>query len=182
MFENIDIYERYTSLQWRHTRVEMSEICCQLQFQNLLLQKYTVICSTNMPLKPMRFFFAPLMHGLSLHCKYFIFCCNSWLAHVHCPTDNLRLILPDSKVLGTNMGPAWVLLAPGGPHVGLMNLAIRAGTVNMRLVTLITSHQSFHHSSHENTQYTRTIHNGMHKVTQIHVTSNEIKRNIVIYA
>ena len=32
---------------------------------------------------------------------------------------------PDSKVHGTNMGPTWVLLAPDGPHVGPMNLAIR---------------------------------------------------------
>ena len=35
-------------------------------------------------------------------------------------TDNI----PDSKVHGANMGPTWVLLAPGGPHVGLMNLDI----------------------------------------------------------
>ena len=28
------------------------------------------------------------------------------------------------KVYGANIGPTWVLLAPGGPHVGLMNLAI----------------------------------------------------------
>ena len=33
--------------------------------------------------------------------------------------------IPDSKVHGANMGPTWVLSAPGGPHVGLMNLAIR---------------------------------------------------------
>ena len=32
---------------------------------------------------------------------------------------------PDYKVLGANMGPTWVLLAPDGPHVGPMNLAIR---------------------------------------------------------
>ena len=32
---------------------------------------------------------------------------------------------PDSKVHGANMGPIWVLLAPDGPHVGPMNLAIR---------------------------------------------------------
>ena len=32
---------------------------------------------------------------------------------------------PDSKIHGANMGPTWVLSAPGGPHVGLMNLAIR---------------------------------------------------------
>ena len=31
---------------------------------------------------------------------------------------------PHSKVHGANMGPTWVLSAPGGPHVGLMNLAI----------------------------------------------------------
>ena len=33
-------------------------------------------------------------------------------------------LYPDSKVHGANMGPTWVLLAPGGPHVGPMNLAI----------------------------------------------------------
>ena len=32
---------------------------------------------------------------------------------------------PDSKDHGANMGPTWVLLAPGGPNVGPMNLAIR---------------------------------------------------------
>ena len=31
---------------------------------------------------------------------------------------------PDNKVHGTNMGPIWVLSAPGGPHAGPMNLAI----------------------------------------------------------
>ena len=33
-------------------------------------------------------------------------------------------LYPDSKVYGANMGPTWVLSAPGGPHVGPMNLAI----------------------------------------------------------
>ena len=32
---------------------------------------------------------------------------------------------PDNKVHGANMGATWVLLAPDGPHVGPMNLAIR---------------------------------------------------------
>ena len=32
--------------------------------------------------------------------------------------------IPDSKVHGANMGLTWVLLAPDGPHVGPMNLAI----------------------------------------------------------
>ena len=31
---------------------------------------------------------------------------------------------PDNKVHGANMGPTWVLSAPGGSHVGLTNLAI----------------------------------------------------------
>ena len=33
---------------------------------------------------------------------------------------------PDRKIHGANMGPTWVLSAPDGPHVGPMNLAIRA--------------------------------------------------------
>ena len=33
----------------------------------------------------------------------------------------------DSKDDGANMGPTWVLSAPGGPHVGPINLAIRGG-------------------------------------------------------
>ena len=32
---------------------------------------------------------------------------------------------PDSKIHGANMGPTWVLSAPGRPHVGPMNLANR---------------------------------------------------------
>ena len=34
-------------------------------------------------------------------------------------------MFPDSKVHGANMGPTWVLAAPGGPHFGPMILAIR---------------------------------------------------------
>ena len=33
--------------------------------------------------------------------------------------------IPDSKIHGANIRPTWVLSAPGGPHVGPMNLAIR---------------------------------------------------------
>ena len=32
--------------------------------------------------------------------------------------------LPDSKVSGANKGPTWVLSAPGGSHVGPINLVI----------------------------------------------------------
>ena len=38
-------------------------------------------------------------------------------------------VSPDSKVHGVNMGLSWVLSAPDGPHVGPMNLAIRACTM-----------------------------------------------------
>ena len=34
-------------------------------------------------------------------------------------------MIPDSKGRVANMGPTWVRQDPGGPHVGLMNLAIR---------------------------------------------------------
>ena len=37
-----------------------------------------------------------------------------------------RYTHPDSKVHGANMGPTWALSDPDGPHVGPMNLAIRA--------------------------------------------------------
>ena len=33
--------------------------------------------------------------------------------------------IPDSKVNGAKTRPTWILLAPDGPHVGPMNLAIR---------------------------------------------------------
>ena len=34
------------------------------------------------------------------------------------------LTYPDSKVFVANMGPIWVLSAPGGPHVGPMKIVI----------------------------------------------------------
>ena len=44
----------------------------------------------------------------------------------NCIDNVLELACCDSKGLGTNMGPTWVLSAPGGPHVGPMNFAIWA--------------------------------------------------------
>ena len=46
----------------------------------------------------------------------------------------------DNKVYGANMGPTWVLSAPGGPHVGPMNLAIREITYHI----LLTQTQLLH--------------------------------------
>ena len=48
--------------------------------------------------------------------------------------DQLHLF-PDSKVLGANMGPTWVLSVPDGPHVGPMNLAIRVRCVRNPALT-----------------------------------------------
>ena len=43
-----------------------------------------------------------------------------------CPVPIMHIleISPDSQVHGANMGPTWILSAPGGPHVGLINLAM----------------------------------------------------------
>ena len=41
---------------------------------------------------------------------------------IPCPVN-----ITDSKVHGANMGPTWVLSAPGGPPVGSINLAVRDG-------------------------------------------------------
>ena len=46
--------------------------------------------------------------------------------------DLWKKTTPDSKFLGANMGPTWVLSAPDGPHVGPMNLAIRDATSKSR--------------------------------------------------
>ena len=53
------------------------------------------------------------------------------------PWDRATSCLPDSKVHGANMGPTWVLSAPDGPHVGPMNLAIRAVVIACWLVVYI---------------------------------------------
>ena len=46
--------------------------------------------------------------------------CHTSQEAVYCSYSDI----PDSKVHGTNMGPAWGRQDPGGPHVGPMNLAI----------------------------------------------------------
>ena len=42
----------------------------------------------------------------------------------------------DSKVHGANMRPTWILLAPDGPHVCPMNLAIRVSSVTLNIVIM----------------------------------------------
>ena len=49
----------------------------------------------------------------------------NWQHKVTPEYGDLMNVIPDSKVHGANMGPTWVLSAPGVPHVGPMNLAVR---------------------------------------------------------
>ena len=44
-----------------------------------------------------------------------------WIKSIGC---NARQNIPDSKVYGINMGPTWILSAPGGPYIDPMNIAI----------------------------------------------------------
>ena len=51
---------------------------------------------------------------------------------------------PDNKVHGVNMGPTWVLAASDGPHIGPMNLAIRAAWWFERERDTRSNHQAGH--------------------------------------
>ena len=46
--------------------------------------------------------------------------------------SNIGKNYPDSYVHGANMEPTWVLLAPDGPHVAPMNIAIRVMRLMIR--------------------------------------------------
>ena len=77
---------------------------------------------------------------ITTECSYsaILFCNN---------VSNINLILtynhkmnhlgsnPDSKVHAAHMGPTWVLSAPGGPHVGPVNLAVREGMYHLPCIT-----------------------------------------------
>ena len=58
-------------------------------------------------------------------CVKIWYTCEPRLGHFWCQHSQCWSV-PDSKVHGANMGPTWVLSALDGPHVGPMNLAIRA--------------------------------------------------------
>ena len=71
---------------------------------------------------------------------------------------------PDSKVHEAYIGPHWGRQDPGGPHVGPMNLAIRAGVVQQ---TLDISQYNLAHIAHpwrrqyvinSDCEYTKDIH------------------------
>ena len=62
-----------------------------------------------------------------------ILCRGRWVQTLH---EMLMATYSDSKVHMAHMGPTWVLSAPGGPHVGPMDLAIRVTTVSIRVTTV----------------------------------------------
>ena len=47
------------------------------------------------------------------------------LCHAHLILHYVLNIYPHNKVHEANIRPTWILSAPGGPHVGPMNLVIR---------------------------------------------------------
>ena len=68
----------------------------------------------------------------------------------------LSITYPDSKIYAANMGPTWVMSAPGGPHVGPLYLlcrwktschqnCIQVPTPNFTLICKI-SFESHHHN------------------------------------
>ena len=81
-----------------------------------------------------------------LHFLYIlkIKCVTHWAAKIFHSVQNLREIkkilrdLPGGKVHEANMGPTWVLSALDGPHVGPINLAIRAIPPNTVIPSLNT--------------------------------------------
>ena len=60
--------------------------------------------------------------------RWYIYSLSSGRCGSNCEGIISKLIKqnnPNSKCRGANMEPTWVLSAPGGPHVGPINLAIR---------------------------------------------------------
>ena len=84
--------------------------------------------------------------------RFFVFSPNRLFEFTRTVDDlrclNVHVVIPDSKVHGTNMGPIWVRQDPGGPHVGPINLAIWNGirisatTVDIDGISYLPSAQS----------------------------------------
>ena len=62
--------------------------------------------------------------------------CNSW--------DVLqKIMIPDNKVNGANMGPIWGRQDPGGPHVGPMNFAMWDSMPGGEALLVIITYKKF---------------------------------------
>ena len=76
-----------------------------------------------------RLMYSNISHLISYLMKMFIEHHHIWLwqRQLKCIPNTIVMVrrLVSQRVHGVNMGPTWVLLAPDGPHVGPMNLAIR---------------------------------------------------------
>ena len=78
----------------------------------------------------------------------------------------------DSKVHGANMGPIWVLSAPDGPHVGLMNPAIRGFSLNVTKTDYslthmtVVAHPASFTGTHVLTDHVLTSSFGLTRITQ----------------
>ena len=72
--------------------------------------------------------------------------------------------VPDNKVRVANMGPTWVLAAPGGPHVGPMNLAIRGNLWADILYCTTIQHSCITH-------YIATNDNGLAGIESVAITN-----------
>ena len=87
---------------------------------------------------------------------------------------------PDSKVHVANMGPTWVLSAPGGPHAGPMNLATREATGGTITDTMLVMPSSkflmlsmiLHKKSHKKMSFIKLVEEISRKFAKI---SNETK-------
>ena len=73
---------------------------------------------------PLRVMFAGIL-SISIHKLCLKFTHLKSLPHLPEENDLTFTQFPDSEVHVTNMGPTWVLSAPGGPHADPMNFAIR---------------------------------------------------------
>ena len=89
--------------------------------QNTIARHYCyVLTSLKWSLKVLKYFaFSNVVNQVSLrHTRW-----KWWVRDDTLSISGRRV--PDSNVHGANTGLTWVLSAPGGPHVGPINLAIR---------------------------------------------------------
>ena len=104
------------------------------QRKQTILSQFGIICITNKFLKknPVVPFSLPRTwwcYGMDTLSALLFLCAGNPLVTNEFPGQKYVNIDPDSKVHAAHMGPIWVLLAPGGPHVGHMNFAIRGALI-----------------------------------------------------
>ena len=71
---------------------------------------------------------ANVMHNIYFLIKVIVYEMQVQVGSVNSTSIEKGVQYRDSKVHVAHMGPTWVLSAPGGPHVGPMNLALWGNT------------------------------------------------------